>query len=227
MNYMIIKSIIYLLATSYVFANEQSSSSQNNETGILTCLLLKKLEETSELFKLRTSTGECDKMGHRVQSECENPTNKELAKKLLDFEESISIGIQLSPTQNVLSSLGHLIVDDIHFNDTIYYGSKNCHSKTHIEDFQQGICPWHYHVTYRDDRYPLLQMNAKCNCDKCDYIEIKDDDAFLEYKCRPLKKLKTVLIRGKCFNGKYEWIPALEYTSEACICMSQYIEAIF
>lgn len=225
MSYMIKFYTLFSLVICLIHNSNQSSSNHNNETGLITCLLLKKLEETSELFKITLSTRECNKLGFQVQSSCEDPTNEELAKKLLDFEESLSMGMQLSPIPNVLSSLGHLIVDDNHYNETIYYGSKNCRLTTHIEDFQQGICPWHYHVTYRENKYPQLQMNAKCNCDKCDYIEIKDDD-ILEYKCRPLRNLKGVLIRGKCLNGKYDWYPALEYTSEACLCMSQYIEAL-
>lgn len=80
------------------------------------------------------------------------------------------------------------------------------------------MCPHHFVVEVREDRYPFNRTRAVCNCEKC--LVLPETD-FIEYGCLPIMLLQPVLVRGECkSNGFYEWTPKYESVPIACKCES-------
>lgn len=106
-------------------------------------------------------------------------------------------------------------------DEDFIYGSKECNEKI-VKSFKENektLCPWHYKIQYRTNRYPRTRMQAKCNCIDCYYV--KNHTAFGDqdkYQCREIRKLMPVVIRDQCVNGVYEWKSMFEYVSVGCMC---------
>jgi hypothetical protein len=81
--------------------------------------------------------------------------------------------------------------------------------------YERALCPWHNHVTIRDDRIPSMLANAVCNCDECNLQH--DEDR--EYKCEEaIRKMPALKRSDTCVNGKFVWKPIYEAVSVACVC---------
>ena len=95
------------------------------------------------------------------------------------------------------------------------YGSAECDIaklSTHFD--QVPMCPWHYNLIERNDRYPFKRTTAVCNCkSKC------LANSSNKYKCVPIKLPMPVMTRSKCHNGYFEWINSMEEVTSSCACV--------
>lgn len=86
-------------------------------------------------------------------------------------------------------------------------------------DKHTPLCPWHYSIIQRHDRYPFKRMTAFCNC-KSTCLLNSTAKSINNYKCVPIKLSMPVLIRGKCHNGFYKWNNAIEDVPSSCACVA-------
>jgi hypothetical protein len=99
------------------------------------------------------------------------------------------------------------------------HGSKYCGDIfNRTEQHESNLCPWHYVLTYRFDRYPHFQTQVRCNCIRCPFVNSNRYEDF-HYECKPIIKTQPAMIRDGCVNDTYVWRPALEEVSVACACM--------
>jgi hypothetical protein len=97
------------------------------------------------------------------------------------------------------------------------YGNPSCLIFNRTLQRELSLCPWHYKLIYRIDRYPHFQTQARCNCMNCSNLNTKAAD--FTFQCKPLIKLQPALVRAKLVDGLYVWKPALEQVAVACACM--------
>jgi hypothetical protein len=94
-------------------------------------------------------------------------------------------------------------------------GMTDCFDGNLTAIYERALCPWHNHVTVREDRYPFLLSNARCNCADC--IEKHSEDT--RYRCEEVIRKTPGLKRSPvCVKGKFEWKPIMENVSVACVC---------
>lgn len=107
------------------------------------------------------------------------------------------------------------------------YGSQKCSlesdpSDEEAENDQQAprtmpICPWHYELTLRDNIYPYMRINAKCNCVDC-LAKTKFDAKYTMSYCRQVFTLMPVLIKTRTQSADFEWKFAMEQVATSCVC---------
>jgi hypothetical protein len=95
------------------------------------------------------------------------------------------------------------------------YGFKECKLRTYkILNNTMPLCPWHYVIIERANKFPHTRANAVCNCkESC----LNSNSNF---RCSPIRIPMPVLIRGKCNpkRGYYEWMDAIEDINIGCVC---------
>jgi hypothetical protein len=119
--------------------------------------------------------------------------------------------------KNLLQDLPLLKYKQVHGSFTTH-GSQRCDLLNRTEQYEMNLCPWHYVLTYRFDRYPHFQTQVRCNCKRCPLVDQPRYEDF-NFECRPVIKIQPALIRDGCVNNTYVWKPALEEISVACACM--------
>jgi hypothetical protein len=102
----------------------------------------------------------------------------------------------------------------------VYYhnGHRVCdiNKQTKWDMNYNALCPHHFVVELREDRYPFNRTRAVCNCENCLGLP---DSGFITYGCLPTMIPQPVLVRGKCMsNGFYEWTPKYELVAIGCKC---------
>jgi hypothetical protein len=97
------------------------------------------------------------------------------------------------------------------------YGNPSCQVANITRQNEMNLCPWHYVLMYRLNRYPHFQTQARCNCKNCAHV--KAETTGFNFECKPIIKLQPALIKDDFLNGSYVWKPALEEVSIACACM--------
>ena len=104
--------------------------------------------------------------------------------------------------------------------DAITYGSPVCgHSKNFSQIHEMSICPWHTKIEIRENKYPTMIANVKCNCDDCQKLSNPNEDVV--YRCQAVDRLSPALVRNEYCDqttGVFEWVPILERINVACVC---------
>lgn len=104
-------------------------------------------------------------------------------------------------------------------NQAYAIGSTLCNLENYsILNVSSPICPWHWAITKREDRYPFRRAFAKCNCKSCQAKTIYDSDMFRLSNCRPETILQPVLIKISTENHTDKWTFGLEEVAFACVC---------
>jgi hypothetical protein len=147
---------------------------------------------------------------------CLNPTSEKFGELMLKFERQFDGGFNMLDVDSVQKSIASLIIID-DFLKVNHRNERKCIKNNNDRIENKGLCSWHNRLSHREDRFPHLVMHAICNCNDCEIANRKTDD--FEFSCQPLKKLQPALIRGGCRDNIFEWKPAFEYISVACLCM--------
>lgn len=150
---------------------------------------------------------------------CVDPTDAIKKKHLVKLKYLFNDGSRLLDLPAIRKIFRNITIanETLDLTESLAYGDTLCNLKMTSESMTRGLCPWHYVAKYRLNRYPRLQLYAKCNCNNCHHMPNKTQDDF-SFGCRPIIKLSPALVRGECINGTYDWKPILEYTSIGCIC---------
>lgn len=89
-------------------------------------------------------------------------------------------------------------------------------------DTYVSVCPWHWLITERFDRYPFKLPIAKCNCHRCQARTLFDSDRYKMSSCVNNFALKPVLFReydlADTSDQEEVWIFSLEEVPVSCSC---------
>ena len=80
------------------------------------------------------------------------------------------------------------------------------------------ICPWHWVITKREDRFPFQRSMVKCNCQKCQAKTIFDSEKTQVSRCSPSYTLMPVLLRESVVDKNEIWGFYLEEVATSCVC---------
>lgn len=157
-------------------------------------------------------------------NECTNPDEDKLHEIILNHSEFF-IKQEFFDSPEFFSKYRDIprfrnLSDNSLVNYTI--GEKDCIFRNRTQPNEIGVCPWHYKIHYRENRYPYYRKEAICNCQHCHNVMRVINDT--ERLCRPIKKNFPILYRGnpvqvsssKC---EYEMKLAFEEVTVACECM--------
>jgi hypothetical protein len=181
--------------------------------------LIHKCTSTKDFVK---PIGIQSKKDDHAKSKCFDPSPSEMMSKLVMLQfifKDLSGVLDISSVQNVFKNY---INRDISISDNpLAFGSKRCKDNysnlTHLNELT--ICPWHTRIQIRENRYPYMITQSKCNCQNCLHLNTPNEDAV--FKCMPVYKLIPALIRdSKCDAsvGVYKWKPILERIAVTCVC---------
>jgi hypothetical protein len=156
-----------------------------------------------------------DVITRRTEKEvCVDPNEQEIMKLLDVFKPWQGI-MSLESVSNLLEKYedSSSIVNQKTFS---LNGIKDCVNHGNLTKiFERALCPWHNHISIRNDRFPVFLANARCNCVDCN----KEHDEDTTYKCEEvLKEMPAVKRSQLCTNGLFKWDPILENVSVACVC---------
>lgn len=100
------------------------------------------------------------------------------------------------------------------------YGFEACELKNpNVNSRKAQICPWHYELSIRDDRYPFMRLNAVCNCKNCLAKTVFDLDAKKFSLCQQQFTLMPSLIKEKTNQDlEPKWRFAMEEVATSCTC---------
>lgn len=103
--------------------------------------------------------------------------------------------------------------------NNIKFGSQSCNLETIAQiDLSVPVCPWHWEIIQREDKYPFKRPIVRCNCDNCQAKTIFDSDNFRLSFCRPEFLLLPVLIKTSAENKTEKWSFGLEEIPFSCVC---------
>ena len=80
------------------------------------------------------------------------------------------------------------------------------------------ICPWHWVLVDRDDKFPFKRANAKCNCQNCQAKTIFDSLSEQKSNCQNEFVLMPVLLRESFIDNLEKWSFHLEEVPMSCVC---------
>lgn len=151
---------------------------------------------------------------------CMDPSPEQRSKYLLEmnylFKDTAGI-LNLTPIKEIYSSI---IRDEVEETEIPLKSEERQECMENLDllrpsDFK--LCPSHQVLKIRENMYPSMKSETKCNCEKC--LQLGDVTDDVVYKCQPVKILVPALIRtDECIDGLYRWKPILEKNSVACIC---------
>ncbi len=81
-----------------------------------------------------------------------------------------------------------------------------------------SICPWHWILVDREDRFPFKRANAKCNCENCQAKTIYDSNGEPMSSCQNEYVLMPVLYRESLKDDIERWSFNLEEVPMSCAC---------
>lgn len=110
-------------------------------------------------------------------------------------------------------------------------GTKKCRKlKTEIEMENIGvpipICPWHWNIITREDRFPFKISNAVCNCLNCQAKTIYDTKRRKVSSCLPDYVLMPVLVRSSVLDSLEKWRFYMEEVPSSCSCTLNQLKPI-
>ena len=152
--------------------------------------------------------------------DCVNPPETQLNKQ---YASAYSQYIK----QNKASKLAIYHSGEVYQNELadssdlsqVYYlsGHQVCglNEQTRWDLNYNAMCPHHFVVEVREDRYPFKRTKASCNCERC--LGLSDLD--FKYSCLPTYYLEPVLVKGECMsNGFFKWTAKYELVANGCKC---------
>jgi len=80
------------------------------------------------------------------------------------------------------------------------------------------ICPWHWILTERKDKYPFKRPYAVCNCQNCQAKTVYDSNMNKISNCQNVFNLMPVLTRDYVSNNIEKWTFSLEEVPTSCVC---------
>lgn len=111
--------------------------------------------------------------------------------------------------------------DELRNDNLIRLGSTSCDLETLSIDMinnSVSICPWHWLIDTREDRYPFKRPLAKCNCNNCQAKTIYDSEIQRLSSCKAVNSIMPVLIRSSVVNDTEKWFFNLEEVPTSCVC---------
>ncbi len=218
----IIYSILILLTINTVDLSAKPNSNTNFIKTKIEDFMIK-----ARKFDL-SSTKSVRNIVSNKTSSCVDPDVSILEDKRIEMMKILYDGFSILDHPAVLKMLDNVKIHNFlpqTDSESLEYGSKSCNESLLkiLHDHERGLCPWHYKVEYRNDRYPMTRMQAKCNCNGCYFVNNRTISEGNDFNCRKIKKLMPVLVRGDCFNGVYNWNMMFEHVSVACMCMKDII----
>jgi hypothetical protein len=173
---------------------------------------------TIELLNLQYHFKQNVKESRKFTS-CSDPSEEKLASMLVGFNNQYQfnglLGIKQLKNNIYKNFLDNVEIAKRQFLD---YENNVCDSRLNLTKLNElAICPYHFKIIDRTDRFPHLRTQAVCNCANCTRNPLSDDAI---YKCMPITILMPVLKKDTnvCVDGVYSWKPILEYISIACEC---------
>lgn len=143
-----------------------------------------------------------------------------LAKSYELSQDSIIMGYQYFPA-NLTHKVYNVSVSSSDRHHVI--GDKRCsrRDQTRWDPSSNDIllCPHHFLLVNRTDRFPFKVLYAVCNCEDC--IQSHTNS------CEPIYILRPVLIRQKCKHSDdskedlYRWIDGVEKIAIGCDCVEK------
>ena len=149
--------------------------------------------------------------------------NEYLALKVYEYSDKINI-MSVPELRIIFENIIKVIknnVDSLDSTGSIKIGTTSCM----LEQFSLNrlntsvpVCPWHWVIMKREDKYPFKRASVKCNCLSCQAKTIYDSDGIRLSSCQPENNLLPVLIRDSVVNGLEKWSFALEEIPNSCVC---------
>ena len=174
---------------------------------------------------LNTSMIKSSSISYR-KIDCVNPPEtqlKELYAKAYEQYTTQQIAIRYAVFQDG-EIYKHLASSSVRSKVYHHSGHRLCdlNKQTKWDMNYSPMCPHHFVVEVREDRYPFNRTRAVCNCENCLGLP---DSGFITYGCLPIMLPQPVLVREECkSNGFYEWTPKYELVAYGCKCDSPLVK---
>lgn len=110
---------------------------------------------------------------------------------------------------------------DLNDDEFIEMGSTSCHlEQIAFSSLKKtaAVCPWHWVLIERDDLYPFVRANAKCNCKDCLAKTVYDTKNVNLSQCEQKIMLLPSLVRQSVSGGLEKWRFSLEEVPSSCYC---------
>ncbi len=101
------------------------------------------------------------------------------------------------------------------------FGTKKCNLELLAQislDKRVSVCPWHWVIINREERYPFELPIAECSCVKCQARTLYDTERVRKSSCKQNYSLKPVLFREFSVDGQEVWMFSLEKVPVSCSC---------
>ena len=161
---------------------------------------------------------------------CKDPDLSFIEERRVDMMRLFYDGFSILDHAAVIKILENFTIGSDQASDTVdslEYGAKQCNESSLkiLHDHERGLCPWHYKIEYRNDRYPMTRLQAKCNCNNgCYFLNNKINSDGKDFDCHPIRKLMPILVRGDCADGVFNWNIMFENVAIACMCMKNDVD---
>jgi hypothetical protein len=102
---------------------------------------------------------------------------------------------------------------------------KNCNSTSiKLKQYERvSVCPSHYVLTVRKNKYPYMRVNVECNCQKCILFDKEQpEEKNFQFVCQQEFTLMPALEKVDFKYGQYNesrWVFSMEEVSTSCGCM--------
>ena len=106
-------------------------------------------------------------------------------------------------------------------NSSFFIGQQICNLESIAYTSFRGpipICPWHWTLIEREDRFPFKRANAQCNCQNCQAKTIYDSNVKKFSSCNNQFVLMPVLWKNAIVNRTETWTFHLEEVPISCVC---------
>jgi hypothetical protein len=161
---------------------------------------------------------------HSSNGTCQDPMPAVKHGIFIKFQYIFKDLIGLMDIKDVQQAFNEFIDSSVYeAKNVLIFDSEACDVETNLTKINElSTCPWHTRIEMRENRYPMMMSQVKCNCQKCLHFndEMKKVDA--NFACMPVYRLSTALIRDEncdsSLNGIYQWRPILEKISVSCVC---------
>ncbi len=115
----------------------------------------------------------------------------------------------------------HIIKNEKVNNSSYFIGEKICNLESIAYTSSRlpiPICPWHWILVEREDKFPFKRANAQCNCQDCLAKTIYDSNMKKFSGCNQHFVLMPMLWRNAIVNTTETWSFHLEEVPVSCIC---------
>lgn len=132
------------------------------------------------------------------------------------FHDQTRMSTDLTYILNLNASEERCFYKPTHFNESPYrlhyLGETECRKETgemtSDRDYDRGVCPWYYDMTYDPNRKPSIMLDAKCRC---------PGDSRLNNTCF-CERMQMAVPVLKRENRKKRWQATVEQVGVSCMC---------